>query len=48
VGTTFFPQSSALLYTLLCRDSYPKGDVTVQIWQLSVLVENTWQVTWNP
>jgi hypothetical protein len=42
------PESSGFHYVQLCRDAYPKGDVRVQIWQLSVLVENTWQVTWTP
>lgn len=42
------PKSSPLHYIQLCKDTYPKGIVKVNIWQLSVLFENTWQVTWTP
>jgi len=42
------PKSSPLHYIQLCKDTYPKGTVKVNIWQLSVLLENTWQVTWTP
>jgi hypothetical protein len=42
------PESSPLHYIQLCRDAYPKGTVKVNIWQLSVLLENNWQVTWTP
>jgi len=27
---------------------YPKGDVKVTIWELSVLMEDAWQVVWKP
>lgn len=37
-----------LYYTQLCRDEYPKGNIKVQLWQLAVLLENTWQATWQP
>ena len=46
--TSIEPQSSSIHYAKLCRDEYPKGNVKVQIWQLAVLLENTWQSTWNP
>jgi hypothetical protein len=42
------PESSPLHFIQLCRDAYPKGTVKVNIWQLSVLLENNWQVTWTP
>jgi len=42
------PDSSSLHYVQLCRDTYPKGEIVVQLWQLSVLMENTWQATWTP
>jgi hypothetical protein len=48
VGSTFFPESSSMLYTSLCRDRYPNGEVKVNIHQLSVMMENSWQVTWMP
>lgn len=48
VGSTFFPQSSSMLYTNLCRETYPNGEVKVKIWQLAVLMENTWQATYTP
>jgi len=48
VGGPLVPSSSSLLYTQLCRDTYPKGLVKVTIRELSVLVENTWQATWTP
>lgn len=47
-GTINIPYSSSIHHTLLCRDEYPKGNVRVTIGELSVLVENTWQVTWTP
>ncbi len=42
------PESNSILYLKLCRDQYPKGNVKVQLWQLAVLQENTWQQVWNP
>jgi hypothetical protein len=42
------PDSSSLHYVQLCRDTYPKGEIVVQLWQLSVLMEHSWQVTWAP
>jgi hypothetical protein len=48
VGSTFFPQSSSMLYTSLCRDRYPGGEVKVTIWQLAVMMENSWQATYTP
>ena len=45
--TSLVPQNSSFHYVQLCRDTYPKGDVRVQIRELSVLMENTWQVVWN-
>ena len=42
------PYTASLHYIELCREKFPTGNVKVQIWQLSVLVENTWQVTWQP
>jgi len=47
-ATALVPQNSSLHYVQLCRDTYPKGDVKVTIWELSVLMENAWQVVWNP
>ena len=46
--TSLVPSGSSLQYAQLCRDAYPKGEVKVTISQISVLLENTWQVTWTP
>jgi len=46
--TWLVPSSSFLQYAQLCREEYPKGLVKVTIRELSVLLENTWQVTWVP
>jgi len=48
VGVPFMPESSSLLNTQLCRDEFPKGQVTVLIREISVLLENTWQAAWTP
>ena len=48
VGAPFYPESSSLLYTNLCRDTYPSGQVKVTIREFSVLMENTWQATYTP
>jgi hypothetical protein len=48
IGNSIQPDSSSFHHVQLCRDGYPKGEIVVQVWQLSVLVENTWQVTWTP
>jgi hypothetical protein len=45
---TLEPNTSTHHYTILCRDAYPKGDVRVNIRELSVAVENTWQAVLNP
>jgi len=44
----FAPYTASLHYILLCREKFPTGNVKVQIWQLAVLMENTWQATWQP
>jgi len=46
--TSLVPQNSSFHYVQLCRETYPKGDVKVTIWELSVLMENAWQVVWTP
>ena len=38
--TLLVPQTPSLHYVQLCRDTYPKGDVKVTIWELSVWMEN--------
>ncbi|HEX2997070.1 MAG TPA: hypothetical protein VHP14_19770 [Anaerolineales bacterium] len=48
VGDPFIPDESSLLYTQLCRGEFPKGTVKTTIWELAVLLENTWQTTWTP
>lgn len=48
VKTDYMPVGSSLSYSHLCRDSYPNGQVKVTIWELAVLLENTWQSTWTP
>jgi hypothetical protein len=48
IKTNYMPSSSSLLYSQLCRDAYPSGQVKVTIWELSVLLENTWQAPWTP
>jgi len=47
-GYSINPDSSSLHSVQLCRDTYPKGEIVVRLLQLSVLMENTWQVTWAP
>lgn len=42
------PERSSIHYIQLCRGEYPRGDVRVIIRELSVLLENTWQVVWKP
>ena len=42
------PESSDPLYTSLCRDAYPSGEVAATVHELSVLVEDRWQITWDP
>jgi len=46
--TSLVPQNSSFHYVQLCRDTYPKGDVRVTIWELSVFMEHAWQVVWTP
>ena len=48
IKTDYMPVSSSLLYSQLCRDAYPRGQVKVTIWELAVLLEDTWQSTWTP
>jgi hypothetical protein len=48
IKTNYVPSGSSLLYSQLCRDAYPGGQVKVTIRELSVLLENTWQSTWAP
>jgi hypothetical protein len=45
---SFTPDRSSIHYIQLCRDRYPTGNVKVQIWQLTVLMEDTWQAIWKP
>jgi len=45
---SYHPSSSSLQYTQLCRDAFPTGQVKVTIWELSILLENTWQAMWTP
>ena len=47
-SNTDAPYTASLHYIELCREKFPTGSVKVQIWQLAVLVENTWQATWQP
>lgn len=47
-GYSIEPDSSSLHSVQLCRDTYPKGEIVVRLLQLSVLMEDTWQVTWAP
>ena len=42
------PYTASLHSIQLCREKFPTGNVKVQIWQLAVLLENTWQATWQP
>ncbi|MEP7135987.1 MAG: DUF4179 domain-containing protein [Chloroflexota bacterium] len=49
IGHLTEPDSSSLHDVELCRgDTYPKGEMLVRFLQLSVLMDNTWQVTWTP
>jgi len=47
-STSLVPQNSSVHYVQLCRDAYPKGNVKATIWELSVLMEDAWQVVWRP
>jgi hypothetical protein len=47
-GNSLIPSGSNLQYVQLCRDGLPNGQLKVQIWQIAVLVENSWQATWQP
>jgi hypothetical protein len=42
------PERSSIHYIQLCRGEYPTGNVRVTIRELSVLLENSWQVVWIP
>ena len=44
----FGPYTASLHYIQLCREKFPTGNVRVTIRELSVLMENTWQATWQP
>ena len=48
VKTPPAPESSDSVYTSLCREAYPTGEVAVIVRELSVLIEDRWQITWNP
>ena len=47
-STSIEPKSSTIHFIQLCRAGYPSGDVRVNIHELSVLVQNTWQAAWKP
>jgi hypothetical protein len=36
------------VYTSLCREAYPAGEVAAIVHELSVLVEGQWQTRWDP
>lgn len=42
------PKASSSLYNLLCKNGYPTGEITVTIWELSVLMDEELQVEWRP
>ena len=48
VRTPSDPESSDLVYTSLCREAYPTGEVAATVHEMSVLVEGQWQIRWNP
>ncbi|MFN2153303.1 MAG: hypothetical protein ACK2T5_17000 [Anaerolineales bacterium] len=48
VMTPSQPERSDLLYTSLCREAYPQGELAVTVHDLAVLVEGRWQTTWDP
>jgi hypothetical protein len=48
VGVPFHPEASSLLNTQLCRDEYPKGQVTVVIREMAVLLEQELRAEWKP
>ncbi len=48
IKSNYMPVSSSLLYSQLCRDAFPSGEVKVTIRELAVLMEDTWQATWVP
>lgn len=41
-------EPSPLLYTQLCRDGYPSGEVLVTIREMSITMEDDLQVEWKP
>ena len=44
----FAAYTSSLHFIQLCREKYPAGIVRVNIRELAVLMENSWQVIWQP
>jgi hypothetical protein len=48
VETPSFPESSHPYYTILCRESFPEGEVLGYIRELAVQVEESWELTWAP
>jgi hypothetical protein len=48
VRTPADPEGSDLVYTSLCREAYPTGEVAAIVHELSVLVEGQWQTSWGP
>lgn len=48
VKTPSRPEGSDSLYTSLCREAYPTGEVAAIVRELSVLIEDRWQITWTP
>jgi hypothetical protein len=41
-------EPSPLLYSQLCRDGYPTGEVSVTIREMSITLKDDLQVEWNP
>jgi hypothetical protein len=46
--TMLVPVTSSQHYPILCREAFPQGEVRVNIRELSVFVENTWQAVLTP
>jgi hypothetical protein len=48
VGVPFQPEGSSLLNTQLCRDEYPKGQITVVVREIAVTLEGELRTEWKP
>ena len=48
VESPTFPEGSQTLYTILCREGFPAGEVGGIIRELAVRVVDSWRISWTP